>query len=528
MANKFGLGNLKNEVPTLSITKFKPYFVDQTGDTLQGDIDMNNFKITNLRFPQQKKDAINKGYLIQTNKSLHQKITVLDKDSKNQLENHQKLLDSHHKKLESYQQQLTNIVDKTQLDRINLLISQLDEKITKQKSDIKQLIANIKPGISEDKLKQELANLETKLNDDNELTEIKTFIQQQLVVDKSQLEDLNLLISQLDDKITNVKQLIANIKPGISENKLKQELTNLETKLNDDSKLTEIKTYVRQQLVNVVDKTQLQNLTSLISKLDDRITKQKLDLKQLIDNIKPGITEEKLKQELSKLETNNNNELAEIKTYIQQQLVSVADKTQLQNLNLLITQLDDKITKQKSNVKQLIANIKPGISEDKLKQELSDLEAKLNDNNELTEIKTYIEQQLANVVDKAELERLNSSMSQLDKKIESIDIKSEKVFQEINKKFLPEETYFSLPFNDGILEKYGFVVKYKGRLIEPSKFKAVFERSNFAKFELNSAGNFVMSITILFPFKLKIKSVIKNEDLKRIPNQNYIFYSSKL
>ncbi|ESO99319.1 hypothetical protein LOTGIDRAFT_158400 [Lottia gigantea] len=49
MANKFGLGSLPLETKkpntTAWINKAKPYFVDQIGDTLQGDLDMNNFKV---------------------------------------------------------------------------------------------------------------------------------------------------------------------------------------------------------------------------------------------------------------------------------------------------------------------------------------------------------------------------------------------------------------------------------------------------------------------------------------------------
>ncbi|ESP00424.1 hypothetical protein LOTGIDRAFT_173155 [Lottia gigantea] len=61
------------------------------------------------------------------------------------------------------------------------------------------------------------------------------------------------------------------------------ELAALETKLNDSCEIVAI----QKQLLNLIDKTQLQSLTSLISNLDDKISKQKKDLKQLIDNINP-------------------------------------------------------------------------------------------------------------------------------------------------------------------------------------------------------------------------------------------------
>ncbi|ESO90353.1 hypothetical protein LOTGIDRAFT_164274 [Lottia gigantea] len=69
MANKFGLGSLSLETKkpntTAWINKSKPYFVDQIGDTLQGDLDMNNFSITNLKSPENDNDAIHKKYLME-------------------------------------------------------------------------------------------------------------------------------------------------------------------------------------------------------------------------------------------------------------------------------------------------------------------------------------------------------------------------------------------------------------------------------------------------------------------------------
>ncbi|ESO98099.1 hypothetical protein LOTGIDRAFT_174355 [Lottia gigantea] len=69
MANKFGLGSLSLETKkpntTAWINKAKPYFLDQIGDTLQGDLDMNNFSITNLKSLENDNDAIHKKYLMQ-------------------------------------------------------------------------------------------------------------------------------------------------------------------------------------------------------------------------------------------------------------------------------------------------------------------------------------------------------------------------------------------------------------------------------------------------------------------------------
>ncbi|ESO85541.1 hypothetical protein LOTGIDRAFT_155026 [Lottia gigantea] len=98
MANKFGLGSLpldtKKPNTTAWINKAKPYFVDQIGGTLQGDLDMNNFKITNLKSPENDNDSVHKKYLlvqinsIEVNKNhLEDKISNVKRFFKRQLNN---------------------------------------------------------------------------------------------------------------------------------------------------------------------------------------------------------------------------------------------------------------------------------------------------------------------------------------------------------------------------------------------------------------------------------------------------------
>ncbi|ESP04510.1 hypothetical protein LOTGIDRAFT_170756 [Lottia gigantea] len=197
---------------TAWINKAKPYFVEQIGDTPQGDLDMNNFTITNLKLPEYDNDAVHKKYLmdqlnlIEVNKEhLKERINDVKKFFKRQMNNKDFIDDTKLRQevtsLKSFiQQQLLNVVDKTQLQPLSSLISNLDDKITKQKVDLKQLIVNINPGISEDKL----TTLETKLIDNSEIQKQIVGIKQQLlnVVDKTQLENLKSLISKLDDKIT--------------------------------------------------------------------------------------------------------------------------------------------------------------------------------------------------------------------------------------------------------------------------------------------------------------------------------------
>ncbi|ESO97158.1 hypothetical protein LOTGIDRAFT_174544 [Lottia gigantea] len=181
MANEFGLGSLplqtKNPNTTSWINKAKPFFVDQIGDSLQGDIDMNNLSITNLKLPENDNDAVHKKYLmeqlnlIEVDKDyLKERTKDVKRFFKRQINNKNFIDESKLKELDYIddtklqqevtslknfiQQQLVNVVDKTQLQTLILLIFNLDDKITKQKIDLKQLIANINPGIIEDRIRK--------------------------------------------------------------------------------------------------------------------------------------------------------------------------------------------------------------------------------------------------------------------------------------------------------------------------------------------------------------------------------------
>ncbi|ESO96107.1 hypothetical protein LOTGIDRAFT_160092 [Lottia gigantea] len=201
MANKFGLGSLPLETKkpntTAWINKAKPYFLDQIGDTLQVNKGHLNERIGDVkRFF--KRQLNNKDFIDDT--KLQQEVTSL----KNFI-----------------QQQLFNVVDKTQLQTLSSLISNLDDKITKQKIDLKQLIANINPGISEDKLQRELTKFKTELQ--KEITnikqqmqnihdsEIKTYIQQQIQniddsVIQQQITTINNLVLKQDKNIVALEK----------------------------------------------------------------------------------------------------------------------------------------------------------------------------------------------------------------------------------------------------------------------------------------------------------------------------------
>ncbi|ESP05497.1 hypothetical protein LOTGIDRAFT_152354 [Lottia gigantea] len=190
MSNKFELGSLTLETKkpntTAWINKAKPYFVDQIRFTLQGDLDMNNFKVTNLKSPENDNDAVHKKYLrdqinsIDVNKThLEDKISNVKRFFKCQLNNKDFMNDTKLQQevaglISFIHNQLVNVVNKTQLQNLISLISKLNDKIAKQKLDIQQLIDNI-PDENEDIFQQELNALETKLNSElqKELTNIK-------------------------------------------------------------------------------------------------------------------------------------------------------------------------------------------------------------------------------------------------------------------------------------------------------------------------------------------------------------------
>ncbi|ESO87223.1 hypothetical protein LOTGIDRAFT_154726 [Lottia gigantea] len=99
-----------------------------------------------------------------------------------------------------------------------------DDKITKQKLDIQQLIDNI-PGENEDTFQQELNALETKLN------------------------------CELQKELRNIKQQIQNIDDSEIQTFIQQQIQNI-----DDS---EIKTYIQQQIQNIDDSVIQQQITTI-------------------------------------------------------------------------------------------------------------------------------------------------------------------------------------------------------------------------------------------------------------------------
>ncbi|ESO92975.1 hypothetical protein LOTGIDRAFT_162002 [Lottia gigantea] len=242
---------------TAWINKAKHYFVDQIGDTLKDDIDMNNLKL--IESPLEiDNDAVHKKYLLD-------QINSIEVD-KNHLED--KISDAKryfkHQQVTSLksciQQQLVNVVNKIQLQNLSSSISQLDDNITKQKID------NIAaPGKNEDTFQQELTALETKFNTElqKELTNIIQLIQN---IDDSEIK-------------TYIQQQIQNIDDSEIKTYIQQQIQNI-----DDS---EIKTYIQQQIQNIDDSEIKTYIQQQIQNIDE--SKIKTYIQQQIQNIDEGV-----------------------------------------------------------------------------------------------------------------------------------------------------------------------------------------------------------------------------------------------
>ncbi|ESO84614.1 hypothetical protein LOTGIDRAFT_176105 [Lottia gigantea] len=220
--------------------------------------------------------------------------------------------------------------------------------------------------------------------------------------------------------------------------------------------------FIQKELVNVANKTELQNLISLISKLEDKIAKQKLDIQQLIDNI-PDENEDTFQQELNALETKLNSEL-------QKELTNI--KKQIQNID------DSEI---KTYIQQQIQNIDD------------------------SEIKNYIHQQIQNIDDSVIQQQITT--------INNLVLKQDKNILALEKKFLKKESYyFKLPFQnlsdedvsitDNIdrskgyeYKKYGFtrqnfLISNKRRLFNARKINDENTKVNHL-YEIKTSGKYI-------------------------------------
>ncbi|ESP03064.1 hypothetical protein LOTGIDRAFT_157025 [Lottia gigantea] len=275
MANKFGLGSLplesKNHMSSTSfINKAKPFFVDQIGDTLQGDIDMNNFKITNLKFPGNDNDAVNKKYLLDQINAIQ-----IDKDHvENRINDVKRFIRRNIKNLvdePKLQQELTSLKRLIQVDKtsqLQNLISKLDDKITKVKIDVQRLIDN--PNVNEDRLKRKLTALERKLAELDK------------TADKTEVQNS---ISNLNEKIAKQKsdvQDIINTLP-IDKDTLKRQLSALDTKITDEleKEVGVIKNFLQNKFRDDMKNYIKEQVNLLVSRIHDDFLRQERKLSKL-------------------------------------------------------------------------------------------------------------------------------------------------------------------------------------------------------------------------------------------------------
>ncbi|ESP00191.1 hypothetical protein LOTGIDRAFT_173429 [Lottia gigantea] len=277
MANKFGLGSLPLESKhpmTAFINKAKPFFVDQIGDTLQGDIDMNNFKITNLKFPGNDNDAVNKKYLLDQINAIQ-----IDKDHvENRINDVKRYLRRNIKNLVNepkLQHELTSLKRLIQVDKtsqLQNLISKLDDKITKVKIDVQRLIDN--PNVNEDRLKRKLTALERKLGE--------------LLAELDKTADITELqnsISNLNEKIAKQKSDVQNIIDTlpIDKDTLKRQLTALDTKITDEleKEVRVIKNFLQNEFRDDMKNYIKEQVNLLVSRIHDDFLRQERKLTKL-------------------------------------------------------------------------------------------------------------------------------------------------------------------------------------------------------------------------------------------------------
>ncbi|ESO99511.1 hypothetical protein LOTGIDRAFT_158602 [Lottia gigantea] len=224
--------------------------------------------------------------------------------------------------------------------------------------------------------------------------------------------------------------------------------------------------------LKLVDKiSQLQNL---ISKLDDKITKVKIDVQRLIDN--PNVNEDRLKRKLTALERKLGELLAE--------LDKTADKTELQNS---VSKLNEKIAKQKSDVQDII-NTLP-IDKDTLKRQLTTLDTKITD-------------------------ELEKEVNLLVSRIHDDFLRQEKKLTKLEAIVTDKSYYFNLPFeSDTVFDrkdrsyksnKYGFKAEIKPGALIDGEPKNVFDIGETQWFTFR--GNCLIQIE--FPMKVKVNKVV--------------------
>ncbi|ESO93715.1 hypothetical protein LOTGIDRAFT_153171 [Lottia gigantea] len=309
-----------------------------------------------------------------------------------------------------------------------------------------------------------------------------------------------------DNDAVNKKYLLDQI------NAIQIDKDHVENRIND------VKGYIRRNIKNLVDEPKLQQeLTSLkrliqvdktsqlISKLDDKITKVKIDVQRLIDN--PNVNEDRLKRKLTALERKLGELLAE--------LDKNADKTELQNS---ISNLNEKIAKQKSDVQDII-NTLP-IDKDTLKQQLTALDTKITDEleKEVGVIKNFLQNKFRDDMKNYIKEQVNLLVS----RIHDDFLRQERKLSKLEAIVTDKSYYFNLPFeSDTVFDrkdqiyksnKYGFKAEIKVGTLAYGEPKNVFDIGETQEFSFR--GNCLIQIG--FPMKVKVNKVVFKQTGKTV------------
>ncbi|ESO85507.1 hypothetical protein LOTGIDRAFT_154994 [Lottia gigantea] len=192
---------------TAWINKAKPYFVDQIRDTRQGDLNMNNFKVTNLKSLENDNDAVHKKYLwdqinsIEVNKNhLEDKISNVKRFFKRQLNNKNFVNET------KLQKEVADENEDTFQQELNTLETKLNSELQKELRNIKQQIQNIDDSEIKTYIQQQIQNIDD--------SEIKTYIQQQI----QNIDD-----SVIQQQITTINNVVLNKNIVALEKYLKKE-----------------------------------------------------------------------------------------------------------------------------------------------------------------------------------------------------------------------------------------------------------------------------------------------------------------
>ena len=568
MANKFGLGKRSNNEPKLSLStiirKARPVFVDQIGDVLQGDIDMNNFKIVNLKPPVENKDAVTKEYsdqkisildgkyenqlgdyektsnesmekLNNDLESLRQKIYLIKRDHNSRFESQKTALDDLQKKNEEFEKTSNESMEKLNNDlesfRQNMFLHKRDHD--SQFKDHKTALDDLQKKIqTKEEFKTALDESIEKLNKDFESLRQNIFLHKR--DHDSQFENHKTALDDLQKKIQINKESIE---------KLNKDFESLRQKGDDNSEFTTHKTeldnlqktydFLHQQ-ISLIKRDHNSRFESQKTALDDLQKKVQEEFEKNIKNLEKEIqtlkqSTDHLQQTLTDLKTDLDQKIKENKTKVSTLETNVNShisysnqkiETLETNVNSKISDSNQKIKENKNQVSMLETNVNSEISD--LNQKIETLKTNVNVQIYNSNQKIYANANHLNEYQKhfstlnKEIERVNAkfetkSETEKKKQFSTLNKEIEKIYAVLEREINP--TYlFTLPFKDGDLNQSGFSASHDGtELYGGSDLKAIFETDSLSTFTIISIAR--VKIGIFFPFKYKIKSLIFSQNI---------------